>query len=94
MRHSFLRRATVLFGASVLLASLMFGIPAAGFETHPAGGSGPPFSDRFGVAASILIQQDPADVEAQLDAIAEAGIGMVRTVFMWLDVEPAQGTWD
>ncbi|MBN2167843.1 MAG: cellulase family glycosylhydrolase [Actinobacteria bacterium] len=94
MRRSSLRRAAVLLSTTILLISLAIGIPASGFETHPAGDSGPPFSNRAGVAASIMVHDNPLDVEAQMDAMAEADIGMVRIVFMWLDVEPVKGTWD
>jgi hypothetical protein len=82
-----------------LLLSLSFqGLAFAATDGETAAAAVPPtLSDRFGVAQSHLMLYDaisPAILEANLDAMVDAGIGWVRCVFAWPDLEADVGSWD
>ncbi len=51
------------------------------------------YSDRFGVADPHLMFHDTATRNSLLGHMNEAGIGWIRVVFAWPDIEPLDGTW-
>ncbi|MGQ9537247.1 MAG: GH39 family glycosyl hydrolase, partial [Actinomycetota bacterium] len=49
---------------------------------------------RFGAASSHLKLYPAEDMEKELDALVEAGVGWVRCDFAWADLEPLRGVWN
>ncbi len=89
-----------LAACAVLTLSLLCAIIPQGAlaQGTPVGadvpaGAAPTFSERFGVCDPHLMFHDPATGDAVLDHMNEAGIGWVRIVFAWPDVEPLDDTW-
>lgn len=76
---------------ALLLSSLLAALAgAAGGTVGGCGGGGRrPASDRFGANAQFLLVQPPDRWGAQLDAMAGAGVGIVRSDAYWDVLEPA-----
>ena len=96
-KHSLLR-CCMCFGAVLILAGLLApALAAAGpcgdvnVYAAPAPGS---VGERFGVVSVYLGLYDGATVDAELDAMQDAGAAWVRTDFAWLGLEPVQGAWN
>ncbi len=64
----------------------------AGVETAAA--TAEPVRERFGVASSHIKLLGAANIEAELDAMEDAGISWLRCDFAWSDLEPTAGTWN
>lgn len=62
-------------------------------ETIAAPSSETTYSDRFGVGDSHLMFHDAATRKNLMGHMNEAGIGWIRVVFSWSDIEPLDGTW-
>ncbi len=97
-------RAGYFFGCAACLFALLLlagiSVPAVlqagpldtGIENAmPAPGS---VGERFGAASSHIKLWDAATQGAELDAMADAGIGWLRCDFAWADLEPSPGAWD
>ena len=53
-----------------------------------------PVSDRFGVVSSHFVLNDPAAMDRELSAMADAGIKWIRFGMPWPDLEPSRGAWN
>ncbi len=85
------------FSAAPGEAPVSIASPDAAAAQATAAAVPPTLSDRFGTAQSHLIWIDsifPDLLEQNLDAMVDAGIGWVRCVFAWPDLETSEGVWD
>ncbi len=83
--------------AVILVAFLALG--ASGWsnpdrvETVVTAGAASTFADRFAVADSHMPYRDAGTLDTEFSRVNSAGIGWVRTVLAWSDMEPARGAW-
>lgn len=83
-------RVFLLSAAVAAALCLCPALPALPAGAAPAATVG----ERFGAASSHIKLWDPAAVGAELDALAEAGLGWLRCDFAWSDLEPSPGEWN
>ncbi|MEW6554525.1 MAG: beta-galactosidase [Actinomycetota bacterium] len=94
-----MRRSAMVVVAVLFLAGFL--APGAACPDRAAAGPGTgtaivssSLSERFGVASSHIKLFGAADIEAELDAMADAGITWLRCDFAWSDLEPSEGSWN
>jgi polysaccharide biosynthesis protein PslG len=88
MRRSVVAAALLLFLAGFFPVVIQPGV--AGTKAAAA----EPLRERFGVASSHIKLWGAAGIEAELDAVEDAGIRWLRCDFAWSDLEPTEGEWD